>query len=214
MGNEVFLPAIRSSNNDSDLRELDKYEEAMVRVLDVANNIEVVDTDSKQKAADALDYISALLATIEAIVERFRKPAHTYYQEVLAQKKALVNPPKDVIALLKLKIKEYDDECERKLAEAKLEYLMGEAEDEGEALHRATEAVEAKVVGLTTRTYWKAECVDMKALCRAIADGVAPVELVEYNTSAGNSLAAKLRKAMQYPGIRVYKDKVPVRSRR
>jgi hypothetical protein len=176
-------------------------------------DIEVVDTGSKRTAADMLSTIAAIRNAMEMVTERFRGPAHAHYKSVLAQKKALLDPPDNAIKILKDKITAYDAKVEEELASAKLGMLLGE-EGADEALHRATEAREAPIAGVTTRTYWKAECEDLTALCRAVADGVAPLELVSYNESAGNKLAARLRKAMMYPGIKVYKEKVTARSKR
>ena len=215
MGNEAFLPTLRSlKDNVEDVQELDVIGKRMVELTEIVDSLEVTDTHSKQTASDMISTLTVMVEGLAAIIKRFKGPAYAYYQSVLAEEHALLDPPIDAITLLKTKVGKYDAECQRKLSEAKLAFVMGETIDEGEALHRATEAAEVKVEGLPTRIYWKTECVDLTALCRAIADGVAPESLVKYNASAGNKLASQLRSTMQYPGIRAYEDPVTVRRKR
>jgi len=56
--------------------------------------------------------------------------------------------------------------------------------------------------GTWPTTRWHAELTDITALCRAVADGTAPAELVQLNQPAANRLATALRDAVSYPGLR------------
>lgn len=69
-----------------------------------------------------------------------------------------------------------------------------------------------KVKGTSFRTTWFAECTDLKALCRAVAEGHAPESLVSFDTVNANRLAAALKDSMNYPGV-VFKSKKSVASR-
>ena len=51
-------------------------------------------------------------------------------------------------------------------------------------------------------TRWTAEMTDIIALCKAVADGTAPAELVQLNQPAANRMASALRDAVSYPGLR------------
>jgi len=51
-------------------------------------------------------------------------------------------------------------------------------------------------------TRWHAEMTDIIALCKAVADGTAPAELVQLNQPAANRMASALRDAVSYPGLR------------
>jgi hypothetical protein len=64
--------------------------------------------------------------------------------------------------------------------------------------------VAAPVAAEGTRpvTRWTAELTDIIALCKAVADGAAPAELVQLNQPAANRLATALRDAVSYPGLR------------
>ncbi len=56
--------------------------------------------------------------------------------------------------------------------------------------------------GTWPTTRWHAELTDIVALCKAVADGTAPAELVQLNQPAANRLATALRDAVSYPGLR------------
>ena len=56
--------------------------------------------------------------------------------------------------------------------------------------------------GTWTTTRWHAELTDIVALCKAVADGTAPAELVQLNQPAANRMASALRDAVSYPGLR------------
>jgi len=55
--------------------------------------------------------------------------------------------------------------------------------------------------GLGIRETWKAEVKDIKALCRAVADGRVPDTYVTANMTALNSRARSDKQAMQVPGV-------------
>jgi TolA-binding protein len=64
----------------------------------------------------------------------------------------------------------------------------------------ATPKVELE--GATVKTYWQAEVTDLRALCRAVADGKAAIACVEPNMTVLNAQARALKKEMAIPGVR------------
>lgn len=64
-----------------------------------------------------------------------------------------------------------------------------------------------KVAGVSYRETWRAEVTDLKALCRAIADGAQPTALVTANTSALNGLARSLKGQGKVPGVKFVSEK-------
>jgi len=56
--------------------------------------------------------------------------------------------------------------------------------------------------GATVKTYWQAEVTDLRALCRAVADGKAAIACVEPNMTVLNAQARALKKEMAIPGVR------------
>lgn len=59
-----------------------------------------------------------------------------------------------------------------------------------------------KVQGTAFKKTWVGECVDLKALCQAIAEGKAPINLVSPNQSAINAFAKGVKNTMPVSGLR------------
>lgn len=199
------------------------YGQAAVTLDNVSKVQQKVDRLSEHALATRVDFAedlpNAMLMidqlrefgdTMESLVELFRRPAHDYYKRVLAQKKSLLSPVEAGIQHLRDEIARWKAEADRKQLEARQAFADEQTGQTAEALQRASDASEVEVEGLGYRTYWKAECVDLKALCKAIGEGNAPVTLVVFNQTGGNTLARQLGDVMQYPGVWVYSEKRPV----
>jgi chromosome segregation ATPase len=63
-----------------------------------------------------------------------------------------------------------------------------------------------KIAGLSSREVWSAEVTDIKALCRAVADGMVSVNAVEANMSYLNKLAKMDKDQMSIPGAKAVKE--------
>lgn len=72
-------------------------------------------------------------------------------------------------------------------------------------LPKATPKMEG---GPVYRTVWSAACIDIVALCRAVADGKASPELVLPNMPALNRMATALKDSMNIPGVRAVSRRV------
>ena len=72
-------------------------------------------------------------------------------------------------------------------------------------LPKATPRMEG---GPIYRTVWGAECVDIKALCRAVADGKASPECVMPNMPVLNKMATALKDSLNIPGVRAVSRRV------
>ena len=58
-----------------------------------------------------------------------------------------------------------------------------------------------KVAGIGTRTTWRAEVIDLRALARAVADGSVPLSFVAPNMAELNAAARLQRNALAIPGV-------------
>lgn len=65
-----------------------------------------------------------------------------------------------------------------------------------------------KVAGVFFRTIWSAEVVDIKALCRTVADGKISTECVMGNMPVLNKMATALKQTMNIPGVRASSRRV------
>lgn len=59
-----------------------------------------------------------------------------------------------------------------------------------------------KAAGISRREVWSAEVVSIQELVRAVADGKAPITLIQANNTALNGMARSLKSAMAVPGVR------------
>lgn len=56
------------------------------------------------------------------------------------------------------------------------------------------------------------EITDMRALCRAVADGLIDVKYVQVNAGEMRKKVNDQKTALNWPGVRVWMDKIPVRT--
>jgi len=60
----------------------------------------------------------------------------------------------------------------------------------------------AELEGATVKVYWSAEVTDLRALCRAVAEGKAAIACIEANMTVLNAQARSLKKELNIPGVR------------
>lgn len=65
-----------------------------------------------------------------------------------------------------------------------------------------------KVSGISTRQNWKIEIVDIKALCRAVADGTVPESYITANEKTLGQMARALKAEFKVPGVRAFFEDV------
>jgi hypothetical protein len=69
-------------------------------------------------------------------------------------------------------------------------------------------AAAPRVEGVSFRDTYTAEVFDLMALVRAVATGLAPITLLQVNTTALNGMARALKNALALPGVRVISGRV------
>jgi hypothetical protein len=160
----------------------------------------------------------ALLEEEKRVLSKYEQPRSIIDQKLAAYHKEQERLRQEAIARAL--------EEERRREEAERARLRAEAEARGdqEAVARAEtapillEPVATPIVSQPklSRTAFvehdRAECYDIRALCRAVADGSVPSDLVLPNQSRLNALARALKSAFRVPGCRIVKQTM-VRSR-
>ena len=197
--------------------QVDPVSAQLEHTCDMADNIEVTDIHGLNNALEAIDYLSNVTKVLEDIVEPFRKKAYDHYVSIREEKKKLLSRPQATVAALRGKIKDFNDRVEREKQLAMEALAKDNQTPEAMAVIEAP-SVTQDVEGLGWRVQWSAELATddgeaLKALCRAIGDGKAPVNLVTFNQSEANRLAKSLKDLMRYPGVRAKREKVPVISK-
>lgn len=71
-----------------------------------------------------------------------------------------------------------------------------------------------KVSGIARKSTWRGECFDLQALVKAVAEGKAPITLLELNTTALNQMAKAMKETLSIPGCRAVEEKGIASSRR
>lgn len=190
-------------------------------------------TEGYQHAATYLKTIKSMLGKIEEARTRVTKPLLEAQREVNAQAKDASAPLVAAEAQIKRAMVTYNDEQERARREAqrkadeearqrqeKLQaqaakaVAAGKVEKAAELEERAATVVAPviqvevpKVTGISTRETWHAECVDLKALVKAVAEGRAPLSLVMANDKVLGAQARSLKADFVCDGVRVWSDK-------
>lgn len=156
----------------SEAGEMDPILLSLDALVGQAENIMVDGADGLAQAEVFLRQIDSAITLIDGLAERFRKPAFDYYKEVLAEKSRQLDGPEQAKDVLRNKIREY----------------MVENDIQTDGFH--------------IRVTWKAELVDLEQLVHMVANGDAPLELLQLNTKFANKAASTLQKGMSYSGLK------------
>lgn len=196
-----------------------------------AEAIVVMDQESYSAAAELLTDIVTLERQIVDHHAPVKAAAWNAHKAAVAAEKKLLEPLNQAKAIIKVRLVAWTQEQERirleaqrkaeeearRLEEDERLRLAAEAEDAGAPEETVSEILESpavvvpvpvvqptfqRVAGVSTQQRWKAQVVDIKALCRAVADGKASPELVQANMVALNNMARAMKNTLAIPGVR------------
>ena len=226
--------------------EAEEVSTRALTIPEQANAVKIVDPDSYVRASGLWQDIRALRKQVSDTFTPIIQKAHAAHREALDRKAAVDAPLETAEKTVKKAMNAWDEEQERirqaeqrrlqeearkREEEARLAAAI-EAEKEG-AKEEAEQILEApayvppvvvpkatpKVAGgpvFTTR--WYASVTDIKALCRAVADGKASTEYVmglEKDKVTGiigcpalNKIATALKGTMSVPGVQACSKRV------
>lgn len=207
--------------------------DAAAGVLEVAQAYAVTSPEMYEAAASELRDIKARFKRLDDWEKSITRPMNA----ALAGVRAMFKTPKDTLSQAEGSIKramlrfQDEQEAKRRKAEAeaqerarkereKLAARAAAAAEKGQAEKAEVLQMQAETVavptiakqtptvsGISTREVWSAEVVDIKALCRAIADGVVPEVAVAANMTVLNQQARSLKAALNWPGVRAVSQK-------
>jgi hypothetical protein len=202
--------------------------------------LEVVDRESYESANLVIERIDMALSRISEVHDPVVKSAHETHKAALAAKKKLTEPLEALRREASRKmtawyqaeqkriadIRRAEEEKARKEAE---ERRLAEAEELAkagmkEAADAALEApldiktetfteAPAAAAGVSYRSNWKAEVVDMMSLIKAVAAGNAPAAYHEPNMTALNGAAKAFKNTVQIPGVRQINETVQAKRK-
>lgn len=207
-------------------------------ILRAAEAIQVTDVATCAQAAQYLNENKAEQKRLDAERREIVDPLNEAVKKINAKFKPLTDVLVKAEGIIKGKIGAYQTEVERKRREeqaaaeekarkererlqARAEAAAGKGQIEKaqELELRAATTVAAipahedtKVAGASVRKVWKAEVMDVRELCRQIAEGALPPTLVEFKQAELNRVATTWQNTRDIPGLRIYQD-VSVASR-
>lgn len=197
----------------------------------------IVDAESYEAAALLYQEVKARIKKVGEILDPFVQMAHKTWKTAVAKRAEYLDPLERAEASLKPALALYQAEQEkiRQAEQRRLEEANRAAAEE-ERIKDALALVEAgdkesanailnqpivvapvfapaaipHIKGMFFRDNWQASVVDIKALLKAVIEGKVPYAAIQANESFLNAQAKQLKAEMDYPGVRVTKNSVPV----
>lgn len=202
-------------------------------LLSVASQFIIHNANDYQTAADNLKTIKSKHNEIEQLRKTLKAPIleagrklDTFFKKplnalVLAEKdykRIMVDYQEKQERLQREAEKKARDEHARQQQEAEelaLKEIENGNDEKADQILSAAEAMPAPIVvtnkptveGISKRDNWKAEITDLSALVKAVAEGKAPMTMIQANTKTIGQMARALKGSVNYPGVRFYNDK-------
>lgn len=199
-----------------------------------ARAMTVTDQATHDMATELYLGLSQLEREIAAIHDPAIKAAHDSHKAAIAAKAKLAAPVEEAKRIIKPKITTWEAEQERIRRELEQKAIEeARKREESERLAMAIQAEELgapaeyieevlstpqeiqrpvvaptfqKTKGFSSRESWSARVTDIRLLCREIADGRQPANLIDGNMTVLNGLARSLKSALKIPGVQAVKS--------
>lgn len=177
-----------------------KAKQLEARRMEITRPMDTAKASVMELFRGPLDALKAGERGWNAEIVRYENEQYEIRRE--AERKAQAAAEKEIrerearAAELRAKAETSEDEKER----ARLEAYAEAQEEKAANVVAMSPASPQKVDTVSMRTTWSAEVTDLRALCRAVADGVVGVEFVVPNMPALNKLAQALKEGTNTPG--------------
>lgn len=186
-------------------------------VVAQANALKIKTEVDNNQATKILKVIKEIRVSIE---EKFSVPvksAKKAYDDARELRDSFLDPLKDCESSLRAKIGEFvlAEQTRREALQAKEDAKFAKAVEKSETTGKPLTVApvviqQIKGQGSTSfSTSWYAEVVDIKALCRAVAEGLCDPSCVEANMTVLNGMARAIKRdGMIVPGVETRKKTV------
>lgn len=202
----------------------------ILQLRDKAQELRIDSEESYLNAGELLKQAKRGQKRVDEVFGAAKKATYTAYKEMNELYNKACEPLKTIERLIKSGIATYQTRIEREAEEKRrVAQAAAEKEAEDEQLARArqlelqgkkekaAEVIEKPVVvpkvpvataprisGVSTKKVWSAECHDLKALCKAVAEGNASIDYVQPNMNILNSIARASKDAAfsDTPGVK------------
>lgn len=212
--------------------EADLRKETMALIAGHGMDMKVTirDQDDYKNAAEELTRLKAVLKDIDSRRRELTKPLDDEKKRVMDYVRPFTDALSNAENLIKQGLIEYEEEQERKrrLAEAEAEERRRKEQERLEARAEKAEAAghvekadalreqaatavvaapvpaaPVKAAGISTRKVYSAECVDIKALAKAVVDGVVAPNAIQADQKFLNQMATALKDNFSMPGCKL-----------
>lgn len=197
-----------------------------------AQGFKIQTADQYSAAGERLKAIKGLMAKVMETFAPHIKRAHDAHKALVAEKDAHLAPLLQAESILKRGVLTYQQEAERIRREQEAR-AQEEARKERERLERQAAAAEAKgraekaealrttaaavvapilpvvtpkISGVSVRTSFKAQVVDLPALVKGIAAGIVPINAICADMAFLNNQARAMKETLNYPGVKVVEE--------
>lgn len=216
--------------------ETNEVESKALTIVDQAKAITVTDADTYTIAGNMWKDLGDMMDKIDETFNPLIEAAHRSHKAALAKKAEFYNPLKEARTNIKKLMSDYDQkqerlrqeeqrrlevearrqEEERRLQDAILAEELGETEEASAILEEPVQVAPVIVPKATPklpggpvyREVWSAQVTNIKALCKAVADGRVSKECVQANMPALNKMATALKRTMNIPGVQAVSRRV------
>lgn len=192
----------------------------LIRSADALSALQLKITDDAgyQTAAAECGKVKTFLKQLDTQRKDLTRPLDDLKKEVMALFAMPAEKLEKVEKALKTGMLDYTNKKEADaLAEANKLAARAERNTElGRVNMAAEQQAQAQAVvaqadvsakGVAGRMYYTVEVTDMKALCRAVADGVVPAGVLQVNQGALDKMAQAMKGELIYPGCTVKSEK-------
>ena len=214
--------------------QADKLEQVALTWPERAEALEITDQVTYDLGVHQLGVVTAFEKTIIDHHKPIKDTQYKAWKTACSQENKLLEPVQKAKQILRRAIAAWDEEQERlRLEEERLAVALALKEEEALRQAMAKQAAELgaseetveeikatplpiprpvvaptfqRAAGISTRVTYRAEVVDIRALCRAVAEGKVSAEMVMPNQSALNKRASAEKETMNIPGVRIVRD--------
>ena len=217
-----------------EIAEPEQLKQTALTLPEQAKAIIIRDQATYELAADKLLTVAAVRREIVDYHKPLKQKAHEAHAAICAAENGMLAPVAEAEAILKRSIGAYQmeqrriqEEQERIAREAAelaaahaLEASIEAAELEGATAEEVKAIIEQPVAapvvyvaptvqqvsGVSTAKTYRAELVNLRELCKAVAAGAVPEAYVTANMTALNGMARSTRGSIKIPGVRIVED--------
>lgn len=170
-------------------------------LADRAAGLATLTRETYENAGPFLSGVKTLEKEIQAHYAPLKQAAHTAHRKIVDAEREMLAPLVEAERIVKRAIVDYESRLQRE-REAEQRRIDEDAAIDGIEPIAVPAMAKPKTAGVSTRETWTVEVDDLRALARAVADGIVPAACIAPVAKELNGLASRLTTAFAVPGCR------------